>query len=62
MTIARPKISGFSLIAASAAAPVYATAIAAPIEDPATAIAAPIDGAQSLLDEVAATSCIPSTW
>src|SRR5664279_1508271 len=40
ITMARPNISGRSLIAASAAAPVYATAIAAPIDEPATAIAA----------------------
>ena len=43
MTIARPKISGRSLIAASAADPVYATANAAPSDEPATAIAAPIN-------------------
>src|SRR5271165_41586 len=49
ITIARPNNSGRSLSAASAAAPVYATAIAAPIDDPATAIAAPSNAAQLLL-------------
>ena len=48
ITIARPNNSGRSLSAASAAAPVYATAIAAPIDDPATAIAAPSSAAQLL--------------
>src|SRR5690348_6894092 len=46
MTMARPNSSGRSLSAAMAAAPVYATAIAAPIEAPATAIAAPIRAAE----------------
>ncbi len=42
ITMARPKSSGRSLIAARAAAPVYATAMAAPMDEPATAIAAAI--------------------
>src|ERR1019366_9396253 len=38
-TMARPNISGRSLMAARAADPVYATAMAAPMDDPATAMA-----------------------
>src|SRR6476620_852173 len=43
ITIARPNISGRSLIAARAAEPVYATAMDAPLDDPATAMAAAIN-------------------
>ena len=54
-TIARPKSSGFSLMAASAAEPVYATAIPAPMDEPATAIAAPMN-APDVSDDDAAVS------
>src|SRR6516165_5240594 len=55
ITMARPNNSGRSLIAAIAAEPVYATAIAAPIDEPATAMAAPIS-AEPFADVVAAAT------
>src|SRR6478752_3371268 len=56
ITMARPKISGRSLTAASAAAPAYATAMPAPIDDPATAIAAPISAVPLDAVEVATSA------
>src|ERR1017187_5070176 len=66
-TIARPKSSGFSLIAASAAEPVYATAIPAPTDDPATAMAAPMKAPLVSADDdavswIALTAPGPAMW
>src|SRR6478672_11631794 len=61
ITIARPNISGRSLMAASAAAPVYATAMAAPIDDPATAIAAASRAMPPAPDDGAAAAVGPAT-